>query len=164
MRRVTRRRFATAVAAALLLAGIALSLGPPRFTWVNTGVRIDYAWRHPAGALAASGALFLLASLASRGRLKAACGALAAGVAGFGLHLLVYRVEAGQAAIARRGLLGTSTIPWRDVSRVESGDAVVVVWGKDDRQIRVPTTSFAGEQRAAFDRTIARRVREGAAR
>lgn len=73
---------------------------------------------------------------------------------------LSYRLEATADGLVSRGLLGTTRIAWREVSRVEQGPDVIVVWGAGDSQIRIGTSGFRPEQRASLDRTMTRRLRE----
>jgi hypothetical protein len=75
-------------------------------------------------------------------------------------HLALYRVDADQSGLASRGLLGGTRIPWGEVEGVDGDAGLVVVTGKDRRQIKMDTADFRPEQRATLDRTIARRVRE----
>ncbi len=76
------------------------------------------------------------------------------------IHLVRYRVDADQTALAARGLLGGTQIPWGEVAGVDGDASQVVVTGKAQNKIRVDTTDFRPDQRATLDRTIARRVRE----
>jgi hypothetical protein len=38
----------------------------------------------------------------------------------------------------------------------------VVVWGRDEEQIRIDASGFAAGDRATLDRTLSRRIRENA--
>ena len=40
------------------------------------------------------------------------------------------------------------------------GPDVLVIWGHGDAQVRVDTSRFAGDQRAALERALARRIME----
>jgi hypothetical protein len=133
----------------------------PRFTWLNNGVRIEYPPAALAWALlAAVGASAAAAALARRARPWLSLVAVLA--LGYALGLARYRVAIEDAGIGERGLLGSRTFAWKDVSRVESGSRRVVVWGRDEEQIRIDASGFAGEDRARLDRTLSRRVRENA--
>jgi hypothetical protein len=156
------RRVAATAGVGLLLVGAYLAAAQqPRFTWQNTGVRIDYPPAATAWAIAAAcgGALAALA-LARAARLSLAGLALAALVVA--AQLSRYRVAIEDAGLLERGLLGTRTLPWRDVARVESGTRLVVVWGRDEEQVRINASAFAAEDRARLDRTLSRRIRESA--
>lgn len=160
MKGLRRRPVLGVLGCAIFLAGVHLWSGPPRFTWLNTGLRVDYARRQAAGAFGAAIGAGLLVVPAPRRWLKAASGLLAAAMFMASLHCIAFRLDAEGDAVKARGLLGTTRIPWRDVSRVESGPTVVVVWGNGDDQVRIDTGDFRPEDRATFDRTVARRVRE----
>ncbi len=161
---MNRRSFALAgLGVAALAAGTALSLGAPRITLVNAGVRVDYPRRRAACAgLAAAGAA--LVALAIPRRAARVAGAIAAAaLVGSASEILLYRLEADGGGVHRRGLLGRTDVAWRDVTRVDSGADAVVIWGRGETQVRVDTQAFEPTQRAMFDRTVARRVRESQA-
>jgi hypothetical protein len=160
---MTRRRLALLLGLLFLLAGAVLATGPPRFTWMNLGLRIDYPWPRAAGAIAAAAGAMLLGFLFRRRSLRIVIWVAAAVALGHGLDLLVYRVDAGDATLAERGLLGTTAIAWKDVSRVETGSRALVITDRDEAQIRLRTAAFAPEDRARLERTIARHVREAGA-
>ena len=144
---------------AVLVAGGFFSFGPPRFTWANEGLSIAYPTQRAAAALcAALGGV--LAGAVLRGWARALLAALAAAALLFGGHLGRYRLSAENGGLIARGLFGTTSIPWREVTRVDNGTARVVVWGRGERQIRIETASFRPEDRSILDRTIARRIRE----
>jgi hypothetical protein len=156
-------RGAAGWAGALLLPlGLWLAaLQQPRFTWLNSGVRIEYP---PAAALwallAAAGASAAAVALGRRARPWLALVAAAALL--YALQLNRYRVAIESAGIAERGVLGSRMLAWKDVGRVESGTRRVVVWGRDEQQVRIDAAAFAGEDRARLDRTLSRRIRESA--
>jgi hypothetical protein len=81
-----------------------------------------------------------------------------------GLHLLAYRLEAGEGGITLGGVLGSTTIAWTDVTRVDTGARALVITDRAESQVRVGTNDLAPEQRARLERTIARRVKEGSTR
>jgi len=143
-----------------LAAGVGLALGAPRITLLNAGLRIEYPWPRGAGAVAAAAGLALLAAGLSarwaRTVLAIACGVVLL----LGVDRLAYRLEADDRALASRSWLGPVVLPWAEVTRVESGARVIVVWGAGDTQVRVDTSAFEPHQRATLDRTIARRVKE----
>ncbi len=153
------RTLALLLCTAVVAAGLYLSLGPPRMLWLNTGLRIAYAWTRGAGALAAAaGAAGLAAALRPRaGRVVA--GVVAVLLAAFAAERFAYRADVVEDAIAVRTLAGASRLPWTDVTHVESilGAMTVITAGKT---LSVPTSSLSAEQRAALERTVARRVRE----
>lgn len=156
-----RRQLLGIVGAVALAAGLAFAFGPPRITLLNAALlRIDYPRSQAAAALAASAGALLLALAFSRRWALAAGGVLAALGIFSALERFSYRLDADEAGLLCRRWRQETSVPWREVSRVESGPRVVVVWGRAETQIRVDTSGFRPEQRAALDRTIARRVRE----
>jgi hypothetical protein len=160
--RSNARRAAGFVGAALAPVGLWLAaLQTPRFTWLNNGVRVEYPPAALAWALlAAAGASVAAAALGRRARPWLSLVALLA--LAYALGLARYRVAIEDAGIAERGILGSRRLAWKDVGRVESGTRRVVVWGRDEQQIRIDAAAFAGEDRARFDRTLSRRIRESA--
>ena len=152
---------AIAFGVAIILAGGAFALGAPRITLTNAAVRIDYPWPYGVGALAVAVGFGVLALAVRRHAARLALGLVAAVAVLVSLQRLAYHLDADEAGLASHGLMDTTTVRWAQVSRVESGPDVVVVWGGGDTQIRVDTSGFKAEQRAVLDRAIARRVREG---
>jgi hypothetical protein len=161
MHGMTRTRLAVIVsAAALTVAAAVASRGAPRLTLLNTGIRVEYP-RPPviAGLGIAVGAALAAAAAPRRWmRLTLAGAAVLAAAAAAGR--LRYRLDAGPHTIVSRGLLGETTIAWRDVSRLETGPEILVVWGQADAQIRIVTSDFLPDHRATLERTIARHVGE----
>lgn len=160
--RRSARQAALLAGALLLLAGALLAARQqPRFTWLNTGVRVEYPPAAAAWALlAAVGAV--LAALASRRAARIALAGLALASLVFAAQLARYRVAIEDAGLLERGLLGARTLAWKDVARVESGSRLLVVWGRGEEQVRINASAFAAEDRARLDRTLSRRIRESA--
>ncbi len=162
----SRRRLPLPLAGtALFLLGTWLAATrPASFTWVNTGLSIDYpppAW---GGALLAAGAAGL-ASLGQRRGPRLAAAAATTLALLFALHLVRYRVVVEEGGVSQRGLLGTTRLPWRQVTRVERGSQAIVVWGGGaDEQVRVDAAPLSPENRARLERTLARHLREAKAR
>jgi hypothetical protein len=150
--------------AALFLTGAWLAATrPPHFTWLNAGLSIDYPPAAAAWAMAAAAAA-LVTSLSLRPGPRLAGTGVAALALVFALQLVRYQVAVADSGLKQRGLFGTTTLPWRQVTRVESGTRVIVVWGSGgDAQVRVEAAAFAAEDRARFERTLARRIKEAAA-
>jgi hypothetical protein len=144
----------------MFVAGAYASQGPPRLTLLNAGLSVQHSWSHPAGALGAAAGAILLAALSPRRWARVIFGALATFSVLVAVHLALYRVDADQGGLASRGLLGRTRIPWGEVAGVDGDAGLVVVTGKDQRQIKMDTADFRPDQRATLDRTIARRVRE----
>jgi hypothetical protein len=144
----------------LLGVGLWLSLGAPRITFVNSGLRVDYPRQRAAGAAAGAAGAALLAFAIPRRGPRIAAGLVTVILAGVAGHILVYRLETDGSGVRARGLLGRTEVAWKDITRVESGSDVVVVWGPGETQIRIDTAAFQATQRAMLDRTLARRVRE----
>ena len=97
---MTGRRLALLLGLFFLLAGAVLATGPPRFTWMNRGLRIDYPWPRGTGAIAAAAGATLLGALLPRRSLRIGVWVAAAAALGQGLDLLVYRVDVADAALA----------------------------------------------------------------
>jgi len=157
------RLLAAGLGLALLVAGALGAGGAPRMTLLNTGLRIEHAWPH---ALAALGVAAGLAALAWAARVRAVrwvAGLAAVAAVAFALSRLVHRLDAGDAGVVERGILGSTRLGWRDVRRVDAGPDLILLWGPGDVQVRVETSGFSPEQRATLERTIARRVREARA-
>jgi hypothetical protein len=158
-----RRRGLALLGVAALAACLWGAFGAPRVRLLNTGMRIEHPPARGAWGLAGAAGLGLLAVAVPRGGLRMALAvgaALAAALAG---QRLAYRLEAGPQALVARGLFGTRTLPWREVSRVDTGREGLVVWGANEAQIRVVTTDFDPALRATLERAISRRVAESRA-
>jgi PH (Pleckstrin Homology) domain-containing protein len=156
------RRAALLLPGVVLLAGLALAFRPPRITLRNAAWQVDHPWTAGAGALAASVGWALCAAALPRRGARVALGLAAAATAGLGLGRLTYRLEVDDRALATHGWLGSTVIPWGQVSRVESGPTRVVVWGVGDEQVRIETGGFEPAQRASLDRAIKRLVGQAA--
>ena len=154
----TRRTTVAAVGAVLAVGLAPLAFRPPRYTLLNAALRVDYPWW--VGAAAAGATLALaLTTIAVRQRAgRWVAGAAAVLVAVFTTSRVAYRLEAGPEALRAREWTGSTALPWSEVTRVDKGPEVLVVWGKGDTQVRVDTSAFRAEQRASLERTIARRV------
>lgn len=152
------------LAVGLFLTGAWLAATRPiSVTWLNAGPSIAYPPAAARWALAAAlaGGLWPL----GLGRGPRLAGAVVAGLALLSaLHLLRYRVVVEGDGLSQHGLFGTTTLPWRSVTRIEQGTRVIVVWGAGDEQIRVDATPFAAVDRERFERTLARHIREVSAR
>jgi len=157
---MTRRQSLLAIALPLIAVGGFVSVGPPRLVLLNASLRIEYPWGRGFGALAAAAGGVLLASAFSSLTLRLVGGVLSTGALLAALHLLCYRLDATDGGLVSRGVLGTTAIPWRDVSRVEHGPDLMLVSGPRETRIRVDTTDFQPDQRASLERTIARHLRE----
>jgi hypothetical protein len=159
-----RRRLAPVLLSAAILAAAWLAFGPARVTWLNSGLRIDYPWPRGAAALLATAGCALLAALLHHRLLRLGAAVLALIGLLFGLHLLAYRLEAGEGGITLGGVLGSTTIAWTDVTRVDTGARALVITDRAEAQVRVGTSDLAPDERARLERTIARRVKEGSTR
>jgi hypothetical protein len=146
-----------AVAAA---ATLPLALRSPRLTLLNAALRIDYGWVVGAAALAAALLLAAAAALAPRRWARAGLVAGAVVIAGVGSARLRYRLEIQPDGLNSREITGTTLVPWGEVTHVDRGTEALVIWGRGDAQIRVDTASFEGDQRAALERALARRIIE----
>lgn len=153
-------RTALAVLGAGLAVGIGwLSAGPPHLTLLNTALVVDYPWLRGGAALACTVVLALASLVAPQTRARWIGLVAALLPLGVGLHLLLYRVEAADFGLRTRGLLGQRTVAWREVSSLRLGATSVTV-EVGDASIRIDTTDFSGDQRAALARNLARHVSE----
>jgi hypothetical protein len=148
---------ALAVAAA---AALPFALRPPRLTLLNAALRVDYGWAACTAALAT--ALLLAAAAASApSRWPRRAGAVLAVIAAaFAAARVAYRVETRADVVYARALTGATSVPWSEVTRVDRGPDLLVVWGRGESQVRLDTSGFAGDQRAALERALARRIIE----
>jgi hypothetical protein len=156
-------RWLGALAAIAVLAAAAwLIRAPMRITLVNTTLRIDDPWTRAASlALAGVGlaalAFALPARRSMRGLLAGAAVITFAVAAATALTWLEARPEV---LTSRRWFLRT-TIPWDEVSRVDSWRDAVVVWSASGARVVIDARRLDAQQRAVLERTIARHVREG---
>lgn len=155
-------RLLIAPALLLLIGPFALSRTQPHLTMLNSALVI--AWPARASieyACASLGALLLALSLGRRGPALARLAAwmLMLTLAFVGAQRTRLRLTLDAFGIERRELLGSTRVPWAEVTRVETGSVALVVWA-GDRQVRVDTDAFAPELRATVERSVARRVRE----
>jgi hypothetical protein len=153
-------RSIVAVLGVLAAAGLAwLSAGPPRLTLLNTALVVDYPWLRGGSALACAVVLGLAAVVAPQARARWIGLVFTLLPLGVGLHLLLYRVEAADAGLRTRGLGGGHTLAWREVSSLRLAAASLTVEG-GGATLRIDTADFSAEQRAALERSLARRVNE----
>ena len=137
-----------------------MALRSPRLTLLNAALRIDYGWAAGAAALGAALLLGAAAALAPRRWATVGLVAAAAVIAGVGSARLRYRLEIKADGLNSRELTGSTLVPWGEVTHVDRGTEALVIWGRGETQIRVDTASFEGDQRAALERALARRIIE----
>jgi hypothetical protein len=156
-----KMRWVLAAVALLVVAfGGWLSVGEPRLTMVNAGIEVTYPWPRGAGALLVALGLAALAGSTPKAWSRILAGGLAALSLWVGLHLLTYRLDTNDSGIRSRAHLVESEMAWKDVVDVGLEPTVVVVAGRDERRIFIDTTDYTPDQRAALNRTIARRITE----
>jgi hypothetical protein len=158
-------RLSARLALGLLLALAAASflVYPPRaarLTIVNVGVVVDYA--PIAGALLlAFGALAALAGvLTSSVVVRLAALALTLTAVLLGLSCLTFSITAERDVLRYRHMTQRETLAWTHVSKVEYGSSDLVVVDLAGRRLRLSLAGLTAQQRAAFDRTLARRIWE----
>jgi hypothetical protein len=156
---MTRRRLAVAALLAASVAGALTSMGSPRLTLLNADLHIAYPWPRAAAALVCAAAAAGLALTVRMRWARIATGAFALAAVLAGAHLLLYRVRAGAEGLESRGLLGVDRMAWAAIGQVQTGPGLLLLTGSAGESIRVDTTDFRAEDRAALDRTIARRLR-----
>jgi len=158
-----RNRWLAALGAIAVLAAAAwLVRAPMRISLVNTTLRIDDPWtRGAALALAALGVVALAAALPARKgmrRLLAGCGIL---ILVFGAASAATWVEARPGVLTARRWFVRTTIPWNEVTRVDTWRDAMVVWSGSGARIVIDAGRLDAHQRGVLERTIARHVREG---
>jgi hypothetical protein len=141
-------------------AVLPVALRSPRLTLLNAALRIDYGWAVGVAALGAALLLGAAAALAPRRWATVGLVAAAAVIAGVGSARLRYRLEIQPDGLDSRELTGSTLVPWGEVTHVDRGTEALVIWGRGETQIRVDTASFEGDQRAALERALARRIIE----
>lgn len=159
-RAMTRRQTLVALGVALVVGGGFLSVGPPDLVLLNASLRLQYPWIRGIGALLATVGVLLSAAAIRSLAPRLLCGALAVAPLLISLHLFRYRLEATDAGLVSRGVLGSTAIGWKEVQNVERGADLLLISGPGSARIRVDTTDFEPEQRASLERTISRRVKE----
>jgi len=151
-------------AAAMSLAVLPFALRPPRLTLLNAALRVDYGWAAGAAAVLSALLLMAVAVAAPRRWVRAVVAGAAALAALLGASRLRYRLETRPDALYARDLMGATAVAWADVTHVDRGPDILVVWGRGDDQVRVDTSRFQGDQRAALERALARRIIESTTR
>jgi hypothetical protein len=157
----TRTRWIAALGLVIVAAAILpVALRSPRLTLLNAALRIDYGWAVGGAALGAALLLGAAAALAPPRWATVGLVAAAAVIAGVGSARLRYRLEIQPDGLNSRELTGSTLVPWGEVTHVDRGTEALVIWGRGETQIRVDTASFEGDQRAALERALARRIIE----
>jgi hypothetical protein len=158
-----RLRWLAALAAITLLAAAAwLARAPMRITLVNTTLRIDDPWtRTAAFALAGAGLAGLAAALPARRMMRGLLVACAVLTLATAAATAFTWLEARPEVLTGRRWFLLTTIPWNQVSRVDSWRDAIVVWSASGARIAIDVRRLDAQQRAVLERTIARHVREG---
>jgi hypothetical protein len=161
-----RLRWLGALAAvAVLVAAAWLARAPMRITLVNTTLRIDDPWTRAAAFALAGCGLVALATALPGARLRIQrCLLVASAVFTLGVaaaNASTWLEARPEVLTARRWFLLT-TVPWNEVSRVDSWRDAVVVWSASGARVVIDARRLDAQQRAVLERTIARHVREGA--
>jgi hypothetical protein len=151
-----------AAAVAAILVGAWLSMGEPRLTMVNAGLSVTYPWADGLGSLLACAGFAGIVALVGKIGVRVAAALLAFLSLWVGLHLLTYRLDTTTDGIAARSHLVRREIAWRDVIDVGLDLDFIVLAARGQQKIEIDTTDFTADQRAALNRTIARRVSEQA--
>jgi hypothetical protein len=157
-----RLRWPGAVAAVLLLAAAAgMARAPMRIVLVNTTLRIDDAWTRSASLGLAGLALIALAwALPARRGLRIVLGVATALTLVAAAAAATTWTEAREHEISARRWFVLTTLPWSEVTRVDSWRDAVVVWSGAGGRIAIDARRLDGQQRAVLERTIARHVAE----
>jgi hypothetical protein len=151
------RRALLALGSILLLAGVLWPTAAPRLTLYDVGLRLDYPLRTLAGPLLAALGFTALAAASPRGGLRLALALLVPLALAPGVERLAWRVEADAAGIRQGELFGSEQLAWSQVTAVHSGRELRLA-RQDGSELRLPLAPLTPQQRAALERTIARRV------
>ncbi len=158
------RHVAARVAVALAAGTAMLTVSAtPLVTLLNDAIEVRWRFGYALAAFSAAVGWLVVALPHGARPLRLLAGMLALAAASTGTDRALFRARVDDAGLSSRGLFGTTSLAWRDVTRVESGSARLIVSGRDERQVRVPVDGWREDQRAALERSIARRVREAAA-
>jgi hypothetical protein len=154
-------RLALGLLPALALASFLVY--PPRavrLSIVNVGLVVDYA--PISGALLlAFGGLAALAGVLNRSvPVRLAALVLTLTTVLLGLSCLTFNITAERDFLRYRHLTQRETLAWTRVSKVEYGPSDLVVVDLAGRRLRLSLAGLTAQQRAAFDRTLARRIWE----
>lgn len=155
-----RRHWPLSVSVVVLLAAAAwLARAPMRITLVNTTLRIDDPWTRAAAiALGAIALLVLAASLPGRRALQALLAVSALLTLAAAAAAATTWTEARPDELTARRWFAVTTLPWREVTRVDSWRDAVVVWSGGGGRIAIDARRLDPEQRAVLERTVARHV------
>ncbi len=158
----SRLRAPGALAAFVLLAAAAgLAAAPMRIVLVNTTLRIDDPWTRAASLVMAALALGALAwALPARRGLQAVLAVAAVLTVVVAAATAMTWTEARADVLTARRWFALTTIPWNEVTRVDSWRDAVVVWSGSGGRIAIDARRLDPQQRAVLERTIARHVRE----
>ena len=148
----------------LVLAAVLtlVALGPPRFTWANDGVHVQYPWAQAVAALAAALALAGAAVGLERRALRVASGVAAMALVGLSAHRLAWRIDAIETGVRERSLRGAVSLRWSDIEAVEPSASAVTLRSRNGTRLVITTHRFEPDERIRLERTIARRVKEAA--
>ncbi len=158
----SRLRWPGALAAVLLLAAAAgLARAPMRIVLVNTTLRVDDSWTRAASLGVAALALLALGwALPARRGLRVVLGLAMALTFVAAAAAATTWTEARERELAARRWFVLTTLPWSDVTRVDSWRDAIVVWSGAGGRIAIDVRRLDGDQRASLERTIARHVNE----
>jgi hypothetical protein len=156
---MSRRRAIDLAAAAVVLAALWLSMGPPRLVWLNEGPRLDYPWGRAAAAAVGALALGVLAFGRRGMAARVLLGVAALGVLAWSADRALYSVLAGEPALRVRTLVGSRAIPWKEVQGVDLLPDQLVIRSAEGPLV-VSTQGINPVDRPRFERTLSRRVRE----
>lgn len=143
------------------LTGLAFIHAPgPELTLVNDGFVVARRWSAWLPILGAALAWALVARWPRAAWHRALGVVLALLLAGIGVDRALDRLRVDGQGLSQRGLLGTRSLSWNEITRVDTGTARLIAWAGDERQVSVSLDRWKPEQRATLERSIARRVRE----
>ncbi len=153
---------ALAVGGLLLCAAtvLAATAAPPALTVEADGLRLVYPAVRTGGALVAALALGAAAALAGGRRWRGLLAAVAAGCALHAAASAAWLIAADGTALRERRLTGSRVVAWTDVVEAVNGPEGVRLSTRDGGSVMVDVLALEPPQRAALERSIARRIED----
>jgi hypothetical protein len=132
----------------------------PALTVEADGLRLAYPAARSGGALAAALALAAAAALVTRRHLRWLLLAAAAGSALHAAASSAWLVTADGTSLRERRLTGSRVVAWADVVEAVNEPAGLRLTLRDGRSLAIDVLSLEPPQRAALERSIARRLED----
>lgn len=142
----------------LALAALAATASAPELTVEADALRLAYRPARIVGTAAAALLLAGVAALATDRRVRWGVAVVVALGLLQAASLAAWTVRADAEALHLRGLLGSQRLRWSEAATIVNDPAGMVVTTGDGRALRVATEALSPPQRAALERSVARRV------